>query len=502
MANSVAQVVQMASAFVFMPLLIPRFGFANYGVYLLASSLSGYFGLMDLGVGASVVKYVAEHRAKKEEKALSLVLSTSLVFYLIVGVTAAILLVGVAFLAVAAFRMPPESVALTRNLLLLSAAVSLISWPASLATYILMGHQRFGVVAYLNVGVTVGNIVATIAVIIANQGPFVLLATTSAVGIVGALAGIRYASKELAGVPVRLRLASMRTFRSIFRFSSAIFVTQVAGVLIYQQTDRVVLGVFVGAAAITLYEAASKLQSLVRQLAGMLASAVMPAASQLDAEARSGALESLFLRGTKYSVIFVTPITVGLMVLAGPILRTWLGPQFVPMTFGAQLFVSYWLLNANVTVAGNILTGTGKLRFLLWYTICGALGNVVLSVVLAQRIGTLGVVYGTVLPAFIGFPIYMYYTMKVLGIPARRWFHDIVVRPYPLLVVTVAIAYAGERLGLTTRLTGVAIVGLASVLAYWAVAYVVALTPNERGDFASLLRMLARRNTPPENGAL
>jgi len=270
LANSVAKIVQMASAFVFMPLLVPRFGLADYGIYLLASSLSGYFGLMDLGVGASVVKYVAEHRAKREERTLSLVLSTSLVFYAIVGVVATVLLIGIAFAAAALFRVPPESVVLTRNLLLLSAAVSLIVWPTSLASYILMGHQRFDIAAYLSVGMTVGNIIATIAVIMVNQGPFALLAATSAVGIVGALAGVYYAHRELAGVPVRPRLANMATFRSIFRFSSVIFVTQVAGVLIYQQTDRIVLGVFVSAAAITLYEAASKIQALVRQLAGML----------------------------------------------------------------------------------------------------------------------------------------------------------------------------------------------------------------------------------------
>jgi O-antigen/teichoic acid export membrane protein len=480
-----------------MPLLVPRFGLTDYGVYLLASSLSGYFGLMDLGVGASVVKYVAEHRAKKEERALSLVLSTSLFFYVIVGVVATVLLIGVALTAAALFRIPPESVVLTRNLLLLSAAVSLIAWPTSLAGHILMGHQRFDVAAYLSVGMTVGSIVATIAVIMVNQGPFALLAATSAVGIVGALVSVYYASKELSRVPVRLRLANVATFRSIFRFSSVVFVTQVAGVLIYQQTDRVVLGIFVGAAAITLYEAASKIQALVRQLAGMLASAVMPAASQLEAEERSGALESLFLRGTKYSVIFVIPITAGLVVLAEPILRTWLGPQFVPMTFGAQLFVSYWLLNANTTVAGGILTGTGKLRFLLWYTIGGTVANVVLSVILAQRIGVLGVIYGTTIPYFVGFPIYMYYTLKVLRIPAKKWFREVVLRPYPLLIVTVLIAWAGQRLGFTASLTGVAAVGLVSVVAYWALAYFVALNPSERRDFASLLRMFGGRPAAP-----
>ena len=51
--------------------------------------------------------------------------------------------------------------------------------------------------------------------------------------------------------------------RTILGFSWAVFVIQVCTLVIYQQTDRLVLGVFLGAAAITLYEAAGKFLGLV-----------------------------------------------------------------------------------------------------------------------------------------------------------------------------------------------------------------------------------------------
>jgi len=46
--------------------------------------------------------------------------------------------------------------------------------------------------------------------------------------------------------------------RTIFGFSWAVFVIQVCTIIIYQQTDRIVLGIFLGASAIALYEAAGK----------------------------------------------------------------------------------------------------------------------------------------------------------------------------------------------------------------------------------------------------
>jgi O-antigen/teichoic acid export membrane protein len=488
----------MASAFAFMPFLIGRFGLSDYGLFLLAGSLSGYMGLMDLGVGASVVKYVAEHRARGENRELGEILSTSLVFYVVVGLAAALVLVLVAQFAHVLFRVPPQSASLVRNLFLLSAGVSVFTWPTGLAAFVLAGHQRYDLSARVSIGAMLGNILVTYLVIVMHQGPFALLACTSLVSLMAAGANIILASRELRGIPVRLGLARMGTLRSIFRFSSVILVTQVCSLIIYQQTDRLVLGVFVGASAIALYEAASRLQAFVQELAGMMASAVMPTASHLNAQSRDDALRALFLRGTKYTVIFVTPIAVTLMVLAEPLLRTWLGPSFVPMAFGTQLFVSYWLLNANTTVSGSILTGTGKLKFLLLYTVAGTLANLVLSVVLVQRIGLLGVIVGTVVPYYVGFPIYMRYMMKQLGVPAREWLREVVARPYPLLLLPLTVAIAGERLGWTRGLLGVAAVGMASVLVYWAAAYGVAIRREERIELMGLVLPGRLRRTSVE----
>ena len=92
LANSVVQFLQLASMFVFMPFLIRRFGLTDYGVYLLAGSVSVYLGLLDFGVGTTVMKYVAEYRAKNEAEKLGRLVSNALFYYSIVGVFAATVL--------------------------------------------------------------------------------------------------------------------------------------------------------------------------------------------------------------------------------------------------------------------------------------------------------------------------------------------------------------------------------------------------------------------------
>lgn len=488
----------MLFAFIFMPLLITRFGAADYGVYLLVSSVSGYFGLLDLGVGASLVKYVAEHRARGEQRDLSETVSTALVFYGAIGAVASVSLAVLALCGLPLFNLPESGVHLARNLLLVGAIASLFAWPLGMFNSVLAGHQRYDLTARLGVTGTAANILVTALVIASGHGPLMLLAGTSSVGLTVAAFSARLARRELGDTEISLRRATWPRLKRIFRFSSAVFVMQLCGVLVYQQTDRLVLGIFASAASITLYEAASKLHSLIRTLAGLTASAVMPTVSALDAAGRHNLILELFMRGTKYTVLLVTPVVVAVMALAGPFLRVWLGStgfsdaEFSTMAIGTQIYVSYWLLNVNTTIPGTIVNGIGKLRFALWYTVAGSLLNVLLSVILVQRLGVLGVIVGTVIPYYLGFPVYMGVVSRLIGFRLQDWLRQVIAPAYPPLLIPLGIAIGGNLIGLSTSIPGIAIVGVAAVASYWGAAYGMVLNKNERAEVRSLVRSVRR----------
>ena len=130
------------------------------------------------------------------------------------------------------------------------------------------GLQRYDLSARVGSMVVLGNVAATAVVLAVGQGPLVLLVATGAVGLLGGVAYLTLAIR-LSEAPVSLRLISWGTLKVIFGFSWLVFVMQVASVIVYQQTDRMVLGVFVGAAAVVSYEAASKVHGFVSQLSSM-----------------------------------------------------------------------------------------------------------------------------------------------------------------------------------------------------------------------------------------
>ena len=257
----------------------------------------------------------------------------------------------------------------------------------------------------------------------------------------GAAAACALAYRELGDVRLSVRLVNRTTLGVIFGFSWVLFVIQMATLAGDQQTDRLVLAVFSGATAVGIYEAAAKLSGLVSILAGLPTAALMPAASQLDAQARVATLRELYLRGTKYTAAFVLPITVGLIVLAQPLLLRWLGPEFAANSRSAQMLLLVWLVFPNLAVAFAIFVGTGRLRFLLGITSAHAVLNLALSVLLVQPLGVLGVVLGTVITEFVLFPVGMRYTLRVLEVGPAEYVRRVVLPTYPLLLVTALVAW-------------------------------------------------------------
>src|SRR5579862_6825051 len=84
-ANVAGIVVNMVSGLLVMPFLIQKLGNTTYGLWILIGTLTGYFGVLDLGVSAAVGRLIAVHRARHEPEQVNAVMSTAFGLLLIVS---------------------------------------------------------------------------------------------------------------------------------------------------------------------------------------------------------------------------------------------------------------------------------------------------------------------------------------------------------------------------------------------------------------------------------
>jgi O-antigen/teichoic acid export membrane protein len=88
------------------PFVVHHLGNATYGIWVLISSLTGYLGLLDLGVRGAVTRYVAKFHAQAKNDDASKVVSSSLAIFMVAGVVAILISLALATLGINSFHIP------------------------------------------------------------------------------------------------------------------------------------------------------------------------------------------------------------------------------------------------------------------------------------------------------------------------------------------------------------------------------------------------------------
>src|SRR5262245_46651094 len=65
------------TGFLSTPFVIHHLGKTTYGLWILVASLTSYLNLIDLGLRASITRYVSFHRARGEQDKVNSILSTA-----------------------------------------------------------------------------------------------------------------------------------------------------------------------------------------------------------------------------------------------------------------------------------------------------------------------------------------------------------------------------------------------------------------------------------------
>ena len=135
--------------------------------------------------------------------------------------------------------------------------------------------------------------------------------------------------------------------------------TVVSPVLVY--LDRFLLGALVSVAAVGLYTAPFELVVRVLLVPGSIAAILFPAVSSVQAQGKGLIAASLARKAGIAILAVVGPFAVVLLIFAGPILRTWLGPQATPeIVLALQILAPGVLANSLAFVPFSVLQGLGR----------------------------------------------------------------------------------------------------------------------------------------------
>jgi O-antigen/teichoic acid export membrane protein len=406
--------------FIAMPILIHGLGQDRYGIYATVMSVVGYVGLLDLGIGISLTKFVAEYYAKRDFRRLNEMLSTSLLLYLGLGILGSAILIAFSGLLVEhVFDIPVSLQTEGRYVFWISALALFNGLTLGIFGNLLNGIQRQDITRTI----AIGNALITYSgsILLVSLGfklvAFMLFATV--MDVLSFLIQLGIARRMLPEVRFFPRIFRKQELKQIVNFSFAMFINQLAarnmGVL-----DKLILGFFLPIANVTLYVVGFTLASFAFRIPSAAVLASLPAASELMAQDRLDAVHELILRGMKVTGLMAIPIFTLMGVLAPDIVRLWMGEGYEQSAHVLQLLLVgyFWMVLSSSGL--NVMIGIGKPYINTYYAVAQILLCSSLSILMVQFFGVLGAAAGSAMAYTLGGVVYLVHSTHIFKIPFGR----------------------------------------------------------------------------------
>src|SRR6266850_2031840 len=381
------------------PYVVRRLGDTGYGVWALLVSLTGYLGLLDLGVRGAVTRFVARFHTAADHRGASSVTSSALLIFSVAGGLAILASVLLALFGINSFNIPREYRTAAQVVLVLGGINIALSLISGVFAGIIVGLQRFDLSNVVEMGVTALRAIAIVLALASGKGIVVLACIQLVFTLSRAAASISLSRHLYGELRVRPDLVSREHLKLIFSFSLFSFLIHVGASMIYY-TDSVVIGYFLPVGAITLYAIGGTLVDYGRGLFSSISQAITPMASALQARRDDHQLQEVLLLGSRCATMAALPVALTFIIRGKTFIGLWMGPHFAEVSGNVLWVLALTMLfwPANTSAAG-VMLGTSKHKPLVPLLLTEGVCNLALSIVLIKTMGVIGVAWGTAVPS-------------------------------------------------------------------------------------------------------
>ena len=415
--NWFGTIASMVVAFFLAPFILHRLGDIAVGVWMMATSAVGYFSLLDLGMQSSVLRFVSKGHTQQNHQSSSEAISAALWVRIQISVLIIILSAGLAAIFPHIFKIPTALASDARVAVLLIGATAAISMSIGVVGGVLSALNRYDLQNYAALAQTAVRVIGVVYALHSGHGIVAIAVCELVATLVYNLLLVWMARCLYPELRIQLNKPKRETLKRIWTYSSYAFLTTIAIRLVYQ-TDNLVVGAFVSAAAVTPYGYAFALCRYADQIVGAMGATFVPAASTYEAAGDTARLLGLYRNGTRATLVVALPILITLLLRGPSFIGLWIGPQYSHSsgTVLVILCISYLFSFAN-RAGGSIAFGIEKHKKIAIWAIGEGVANLALSILLVRWYGIYGVAIGTLIPSLVvHLVLWPGYVSKLVGL--------------------------------------------------------------------------------------
>lgn len=401
--------VPAIAALIAVPITVRGLGADQYGLLALTVALTGYLGLMEMGLGNAIMRYLSFYRALDQGRPMVAILWFALRWYCAVGVIGAVFLWFAAPWLVSAVLRVPEALQPTGVTVLQITGVNfLLAIIVSIGTAIPQSFLRYDIASALSG--FIGTLAAIGPAIVVTLGyglvaivwfsVFLNLAAIVIYGIIG--------SRLMGRVPRSVGPSWKEIRRQTLSFAGLAALKQIGGTL-SQQTSQLVVGIASGVAAAGYYQVPYTLATRVNSMLARVAHVLFPTMSGLWAKHDMDGVRTLYFRASRLLFLINYSVGVSLAALAYPLLEHWVNTRYASEgAVALAVFAVAQSINTATMAATYANLGAGRPGVNLAFATVGSVVNLGSVYPLTVALGVSGAALSGLIAA-LNVPFFLHY---------------------------------------------------------------------------------------------
>lgn len=436
-----SQIATLVIPFILTPYIISKIGEAQFGIYAVVLGVTTSFGLFDISISSSFIKFISEYYNKKEYDNLNNTINTGFMFYLAFAVIFCLL--GYLFRdwLLSLVNIPPELHQTGMNVLNIALLLFFVSNAFTIFGSVIISLQKMFVTSILATIISVLNFVLVIVLLNTGFGLEGILLSQLFTATLSSVIIYFIARRSLPELKFGIQFFKKDSLKNMGKFGLQMQVSKMAS-FASDKFDEFLLAAFSTLNNVAFFNIANRLIRVGRLFPFQLVVQVAPVAAELNGKGETVKLQKLFVDTTKYLTFVTIPIYIYIIAFADHIILFWMGVHYDITVHVARILAIAQIANLILSAPGNSITpNIGIPKYQMYEGVFHLIINVVLSYFLIREYGIIGAAYGNTISTIVS-SYYVYHkSCGHFGESKVGIFMQTNLKPLITGVVTVLITY-------------------------------------------------------------
>lgn len=478
---------------IYVPLLLGGIGQDEYGLYQLVGSFASWVMSMNGILSAAVVRYYCKYKAENNVEKMNSTLALSRRIYLVLSVVAigvmAIFAIVFPFIYKDTFT-PAQIHECSLMLIVLGFNIATtMSNTVDLAA--ITANERFIFLKGIQLAVTFLEPLMVLLMLETFPNALMVTCVVFSMNLLSSVCRTIFSRKVLK-IKIKYQFFDRGLFKSLVAFSGVVLLVTCAD-QIFWKTDQLIIGYYYGPSEVAIYAIGAQVYSAYMMLGLAISSVFMPRISELYGKPDGlKEVNSLFIQVGRLSLYVLLGVLCGFFIFGRDFVSLWAGGEYIEAWYIAVIIMVPFTIDLVQNLGLTILQVTNNYLFrgVMYFAL--ALVNIVLTIVLLNRIGIVGAAISTALAMFVGNGVIMnlYYFKKIkLDIPA--FWGSLAKEAIPLILLTAVVYFIWNGINHDVANWGTLIAGIG----IYCILYLIVVRIFSMNDYEKhLLNNVLKRN--------